>query len=196
MTGGRVVVGVSGSPSSKAALRRGSQEAWRSGRVLVPVHTWEPPEGEIVYARSPSPPLAALWERQAGQRLAGVLAEVLGLEPQPDPDSADPVRFTANGLRVEPLVVRAPPGTRCRCWRPNRRICWSSAGWARPGLGAAARLGPATGGEPGGVPTAHRRRAHSLPRPAPRPAQGRARGFRPGLRLRLRLSCRNAGRSP
>ncbi len=105
MTEGRVVVGVSMSPSSAAALRRGLQEAWRSGRVLVPVHTWEPPEGEIVYARAPSPPLAALWQRQARRRLAEVLADVLGVEVQPGAAALSP---GATGLRVEPVVVRAP----------------------------------------------------------------------------------------
>ena len=102
MTGGRVVVGVSGSPSSLAALRRGAEEAWRSGRVLVPVHAWEPPEGEIVYARAPSPSLAALWERQARQRLADTLAEVLGTEPSLRP------QLSLAGLLTEPVVVRAP----------------------------------------------------------------------------------------
>ena len=37
MNGGRVVVGVSGSPASLAALRRGAEEAFRGGRTLVPV---------------------------------------------------------------------------------------------------------------------------------------------------------------
>lgn len=101
MSGGRVVVGVTSSPSSRAALRRGLEEAWRSGRVLVPVHAWEPPEGETVYAWAPSPPLAALWQRQAGRRLADGLAEVLGGGPE---DSA----LAAAGLRIEPQLVRAP----------------------------------------------------------------------------------------
>ena len=108
MTEERVVVGVSGSQSSVAALRRGLEEAWRSGRRLVPVHTWEPPEGEIVYARAPSPTLAVLWERQARQRLADVLAEVFGLDAQPDAGVLDALRLGAAGLPVEPLVVRAP----------------------------------------------------------------------------------------
>ena len=102
MSSGRVVVGVSGSPSSVAALRRGAEEAWRSGRVLVPVRAWEPPEGELVHARFPSPELAAVWEQRAGQRLAGLLAEVLGAEPCLQPQQS------AAGLRIEPLVVRAP----------------------------------------------------------------------------------------
>ncbi|QMU70787.1 universal stress protein [Streptacidiphilus sp. P02-A3a] len=108
MSGGRVVVGVSMSPSSVAALRRGVQEAWRSGRVLVPVHTWEPPEGELAYARAPSPPLAALWQRRAQQRLAEVLTEVLGVEPRPGAGVLEPPTVGTSGLRVEPLVARAP----------------------------------------------------------------------------------------
>jgi nucleotide-binding universal stress UspA family protein len=107
MSDGRVVVGVSGSPSSVAALRRGLQEAWRSSRTLVPVHTWEPPEGETVYARMPSPPLAALWQRQAGQRLAEVLADVLGVETDRRA-GAGAVPLDATGPRIEPQVVRGP----------------------------------------------------------------------------------------
>jgi nucleotide-binding universal stress UspA family protein len=108
MTTGRVVVGVGDSPSSLAALRRGVQEAWRSGRVLVPVRTWEPPEGEIVYARSPSPPLVAVWERQARQRLADALGAVLGVEAGPAEDLLEAVALGAAGLRIEPQVLRAP----------------------------------------------------------------------------------------
>lgn len=108
MTGGRVVVGVSMSPSSVAALRRGLQEAWRSGRVLVPVHTWEPPEGEVVYARAPLPPLVALWQQRAEQRLAAVLADVLGVDRRPGPGALEALSLGVTGLRVEPLVVRAP----------------------------------------------------------------------------------------
>ncbi|TGA93813.1 universal stress protein, partial [Streptomyces sp. MZ04] len=51
--GARVVVGVSGSPASLAALRVGVDEARRAGRVLVAVIAWEPPEGEGLYARRP-----------------------------------------------------------------------------------------------------------------------------------------------
>jgi nucleotide-binding universal stress UspA family protein len=105
MTGGRVVVGVSGSPSSLAALRRASEEAWRSGRPLVAVHTWEPPEGEIIYARTPSPELAALWERQARRRLADALAGVLGVELRTGGPCGP--QLAASGLWVEPVVVRA-----------------------------------------------------------------------------------------
>jgi nucleotide-binding universal stress UspA family protein len=113
VTGGRVVVGVSTSASSAAALRRGVQEAWRSGRVLVPLHAWGPPEGEILYAKAPSPLLTGTWERLARERFADVLTDVLtdavGVAPGPGPGRA---RFAAletpSGLRIEPLLVRAP----------------------------------------------------------------------------------------
>ncbi|QMU77492.1 universal stress protein [Streptacidiphilus sp. PB12-B1b] len=107
MNGGRVVVGVTTSTSSAAALRRGQQEAWRSGRTLVVVHAWEPPEGEIVHARMPSAPMAALWQRQARRRLAGVLAEVLGADALGVEVFGVDV-LDVSGLRIEPQVVRGP----------------------------------------------------------------------------------------
>ena len=90
----RVVVGVTGSASSAAALRRGVLEARRSGSVLLPVLAWEPPGGEATYRTAPVPALAALWERQARERLEAAIAEAVGVLP------AD--------LRVEPLAVRGP----------------------------------------------------------------------------------------
>jgi nucleotide-binding universal stress UspA family protein len=90
----RVVVGVTGSASSAAALRRAVYEARRTGSTLVVVHTWEPMGGEALYRRAPEPSLLALWERQAGERLETAVAEALGAFP------AD--------LHVEKVLVRAP----------------------------------------------------------------------------------------
>ena len=90
----RVVVGVTGSTSSAAALRRGVLEARRTGSVLMPVLAWEPPGGEFAYRFAPVPSLAALWQRQAQARLDAAITGALGDLP------AD--------LRVEPTVVRAP----------------------------------------------------------------------------------------
>ncbi|HTJ66433.1 MAG TPA: universal stress protein [Actinospica sp.] len=90
----RVVVGVTGSASSGAALRRAVYEARRSGHLLVAVHAWEPPGGEAVYRRAPTPSMLPVWERQAEQRLDAAIAQALGAVP------AD--------LHVEKLVVRAP----------------------------------------------------------------------------------------
>lgn len=90
----RVVVGVTGSAGSAAALRRAVVEARRSGSELVPVLAWEPPGGEALYRSAPVPGLAVLWERQARERFGAAIAEAVGSFP------AD--------LRVEPLVVRGP----------------------------------------------------------------------------------------
>jgi nucleotide-binding universal stress UspA family protein len=89
----RVVVGVTGSPGSAAALRRAVQEARRSHNVLIPVLAWEPPGGEAVYRMAPEPRLAALWERRAEERLARAIAASGGI-----PDD----------VAVERIVVRAP----------------------------------------------------------------------------------------
>lgn len=90
----RVVVGVTGSASSGAALRRAVFEARRNGSPLVIVYAWEPPGGEAVYRRAPAPGMLPIWEREAHERLAAAIAESLGSVP------AD--------LHVEALAVRAP----------------------------------------------------------------------------------------
>ena len=90
----RVVVGVTGSVGSGAALRRAVHEAQLLGADLVPVLAWEPPGGEAVYRTAPTPSLLTLWERQAHERLDSAISAALGALP------AD--------LHVEPLVVRAP----------------------------------------------------------------------------------------
>ncbi|MFI1203564.1 universal stress protein [Streptomyces sp. NPDC020883] len=90
---GRVVVGVTGSPSSEAALRRAVQEARCSGRALLAVLAWEAPGGEVASRIAPQPSLAALWERQARDRLDAAIRSALGGLPD---------------IPVDPAVVRAP----------------------------------------------------------------------------------------
>lgn len=91
---GRVVVGVTGSPSSQAALRQAVEEARYSHRALVPVLAWEPPGGEIAYRMAPEPYLTDLWERRARERVDAAFAAALG-GPPPD-------------LPVDTTVVRGP----------------------------------------------------------------------------------------
>ncbi|WP_338701966.1 universal stress protein [Streptomyces sp. Q6] len=94
--GGRVVVGVSGSPASTAALRVAVAEARHRGLPLVAVAAWEPPEGESLYARSPDRAWARQWFEAARDLLTGTFEETLGGVP------AD--------LDVILRVVRARPG--------------------------------------------------------------------------------------
>ncbi|MFF1356308.1 universal stress protein [Streptomyces sp. NPDC058297] len=102
---GQVVVGVSDSLGGLAALRAAVEQARRSGRVLVAVLAWEPPEGEVLYARRPDQQWARQWHGAALARLDRAFAEALGGPPQ----DVDLVR----------RVVRA---------RPGRALCDTVAG--------------------------------------------------------------------
>ena len=93
---GRVVVGVSGSLGSLAALRRAVDEARRSRRLLLPVLAWTPPGGEAGYRRVPCPQLTKVWEDNAVERLCTAFEEGLGGRP--------------TDLAVQPMVVRAEAG--------------------------------------------------------------------------------------
>ncbi|WP_371655446.1 MULTISPECIES: universal stress protein [unclassified Streptomyces] len=93
---GRVVVGVSGSLGSLAALRAAAEEARRGGRTLLAVIAWEPPEGEYLYLRRPDPAWAAHWEQDARQRLDEAFADAFGGLPP--------------GVEVREAAVRGRPG--------------------------------------------------------------------------------------
>ncbi|MFD3475556.1 universal stress protein, partial [Streptomyces sp. NPDC058695] len=97
---GQVVVGVSDSLGGLAALRAAAEQARRSGRVLVAVLAWEPPEGEGLYARRPDRQWARHWHGEARARLDRAFAEALGGPPR----DVDLVRG----------VVRARPGRALR----------------------------------------------------------------------------------
>ncbi|MGW3185830.1 universal stress protein [Kitasatospora sp. NPDC001119] len=92
----RVVVGVSGSLGSLAALHRGAAEARDRGAVLVPALAWEPPGGEHGYRRSPCPPLLAAVREAADQRLRDALDAAFG--------GSDP------GVPMRPVLVRGDTG--------------------------------------------------------------------------------------
>ncbi|MER7753715.1 universal stress protein [Kitasatospora sp. NPDC097643] len=92
----RVVVGVSGSLGSLAALHHGVAEARRTGAELVPALAWEPPGGELGYRRSPCPPLLTAVREAAEQRLRDALDAAFG--------GADP------GVVLRPVVIRGDTG--------------------------------------------------------------------------------------
>ncbi|MCD0482584.1 universal stress protein [Streptacidiphilus sp. ASG 303] len=94
--GRRVVVGVSGSLGSLAALHRAVGEARRTGAEVLAVLAWEPPGGEFGYRRFPCPPLLGECRRLARERLRAALDAALG--------GADP------GVRVLSWAVRGRAG--------------------------------------------------------------------------------------
>ncbi|MEU7069753.1 universal stress protein [Streptomyces narbonensis] len=96
----RVVVGVSGSLASLAALRYATALARRESVPLLAVLAWGPPEGEGLYARRPDGEWARLWCAEARDRLNGAFAEALGAAP------AD--------LAVERRIVRDAPAAALR----------------------------------------------------------------------------------
>jgi nucleotide-binding universal stress UspA family protein len=88
----RVIVGVNGSVRSVQALRRAAAEARARDAVLVAVHAWVPPGGDLAERCHPVPELRGIWKDAAWQRLWGAFDAAFGGMP-PDVD-------------VEPVVVR------------------------------------------------------------------------------------------
>lgn len=96
----RVVVGVSGSLASLAALRYATALARRASVPLLAVLAWEPPEGEGLYARRPDREWARLWGEAARDRLWSAFADALGAAPE--------------DLAVERRIVRDAPAAALR----------------------------------------------------------------------------------
>ncbi|MFI9292119.1 universal stress protein [Streptomyces gardneri] len=96
----RVVVGVSGSLASLAALRYATALARRESVPLLAVLAWEPPEGEGLYARRPDREWARLWGEDARDRLRSAFADALGAAPV--------------DLAVERRIVRDAPAAALR----------------------------------------------------------------------------------
>jgi len=89
---GRVIAGVSGSLRGLPALRQAAAEARARDAVLVAVHAWVPPGGDIAERRCPNPELRQLWRDAARQRLWGAFDAAFGGMPP--------------GVDVEAAVVR------------------------------------------------------------------------------------------
>ncbi|MFD8000174.1 universal stress protein [Streptomyces mirabilis] len=76
----RVVVGVSGSPGSLAALHRGAFEAHRTGAVLLAVGAWEPPRGALAHPSSMLAPPMTEFRQMADDRLLTALDTAFGAD--------------------------------------------------------------------------------------------------------------------
>lgn len=81
--GRRVVVGVSGSSGSLAALYRAAAEARSRSAGLLVVLAWEPPPEEFSHRRVPLPPRLFDWEEEARQRLRLALDDAFGAAAVP-----------------------------------------------------------------------------------------------------------------
>jgi nucleotide-binding universal stress UspA family protein len=92
----RVIVGVSGSPGGLPALRYAERAARRGEALLIAVHAWVPPGGDIAERRCPSSHLRRIWAQTALDRLMAALDAAWGAIP------AD--------LRLQPVVVRGETG--------------------------------------------------------------------------------------
>jgi hypothetical protein len=106
-----IVVGVDGSPTSRAALRWAADEAERSGAALRVVRAWEYPPALREWDAVPSNygylPMAPGIERvchTARDNLAATVAEVLGPHPR---------------IPVEKRVVEGPPAQVLLVRRPS-----------------------------------------------------------------------------
>jgi nucleotide-binding universal stress UspA family protein len=93
---GRVIVGTCGSPGSVRALRYARDLAADSDAMLIPVHAWTPPGGDIADRRAPNPVLRRVWQDAAWQRLWASVEVAFGGPPQ--------------GVEMSPVVVRGLPG--------------------------------------------------------------------------------------
>ncbi|WUH92086.1 universal stress protein [Streptomyces sp. NBC_00433] len=95
--GGRVVVGVSGSLLSLAALHRAVDEARRRDAELTAVLAWAPPAGEHGHRTNPWPSPPAALENAAAARLEQAFRDAFGGFPY--------------GVRVRLVTARGEPAT-------------------------------------------------------------------------------------
>ena len=93
---GRIIVGACGTPGSLRALRYAVDLAIGERAVLMPVHAWLPPGGDLADRRYPSEYLRAIWEQAAEQRLRDALELAWGI--------------VSDDVTVRPVVMRGETG--------------------------------------------------------------------------------------
>jgi nucleotide-binding universal stress UspA family protein len=92
----RVIVGASGSPGNLPALRFAEDVARDNDALLVAVHAWTPPGGDMADRTHPSPYLRQVWADAARERLRETLDAAWGGDP--------------DGLEIRRVLYRAEPG--------------------------------------------------------------------------------------
>jgi nucleotide-binding universal stress UspA family protein len=116
----RVVVGVSGSVASLAALRYGVTEVRGNGGALCAVLAWCPPGGEVGGRSAPPRVLVREWERSAERRLRTAFDETFGGVPV--------------DVEIRLLVLRGRPApmlTRVAGLGSDLLVIGSRRGWLR-----------------------------------------------------------------
>ena len=93
---GRVIVGACGSPGSVRALRYARLLSMSSEALLIPVHAWLPPGGDMADRRAPNPLLRKVWAEAAEQRLMESIEAAWGGAP--------------DGVAMMPTIVRGSAG--------------------------------------------------------------------------------------
>src|ERR1022692_4181596 len=78
---GRVVVGVSGSQASIGALRLAAGHARCHNALLVAVHAWLPPGGDLTEGLPAAPHLRLIWKHAAARRLQEAIDSAWGAPP-------------------------------------------------------------------------------------------------------------------
>lgn len=165
-----ILVGVSGSPASVAALRWAEAEAQRRHGQLRIVLTWQP-EHRAAYARMPTTAGNPAGPDRARRVLAGAMRAGLGPGPQPDTtaevveDSAERA-LIAGSADADLLVLGAGPGVSIG---PVVRTCLGQALCPVVVVGMKSRPGGQRGPQPPqrdddltGDPAEHARRATPL----------------------------------
>ena len=108
----RVIVGASAAPGSIPALRYAENLARREGALLVTLHAWAPPGGELADRRQPSACLRRVWAQAACCCLP---------MPSTPPGAASPMGWSS----TRSWCAASP----ARHWRRGGGgTCWS---WAR-----------------------------------------------------------------